>query len=91
MTVKIVTDSTADISRETARTYLRRPDDLSEFVETGPDIQGLAIAYSTVRTQAEELSKRLDSVFLKEKILLTQMTARLGVHMRPGALVAAFR
>jgi len=74
-----------------ARTYLRGMDDLCEFVETSPDVRDLAIAYSNVRTQAEELRKRLSSVFPEEKIYLAQIGAGLGVHMGPGALVIAFR
>ncbi|GAI57612.1 unnamed protein product [marine sediment metagenome] len=66
-------------------------DDLCEFVETIPNVQDLAIAYSNVRTQAEELRKRLSSVFPEEKIYLAQIGAGLGVHMGPGALVVAFR
>ena len=79
------------VRRSLARTYLRGMDDLCEFVETIPNVQDLAIAYSNVRTQAEELRKRLGSVFPEEKILLAQIGAGLGVHIGPGALVIAFR
>jgi len=79
------------VRRGLARTYLRGLDDLSEFVETAPNIQDLAIAYSNIRSQAEELRKRLGSPFPAEKILLAQIGAGLGVHMGPGALVVAFR
>ncbi len=79
------------VRRGLARTYLRGMDDLCEFVETSPNVQDLAIAYSNVRTQAEELRKRLGSVFPEEKIYLAQIGAGLGVHMGPGALVVAFR
>jgi DegV family protein with EDD domain len=79
------------VRRGLARTYLRGMDDLCEFVETSPNVQDLAIAYSNVRAQAEELRKRLSSVFPEEKIYLAQIGAGLGVHMGPGALVVAFR
>ena len=79
------------VRRGLTRTYLRGIDDLCEFVETSPDVQDLAIAYSEAYTQAEELRKRLGSVFPEEKIYLTQIGAGLGVHMGPGALVVAFR
>jgi len=79
------------VRRGLARTYLRGIDDLCEFVETSPNVQDLAIAYSNVRTQAEELRKRLGSVFPEELIYLAQIGAGLGVHMGPGALVVAFR
>jgi DegV family protein with EDD domain len=79
------------VRRGLARTYLRGMDDLCEFVEITPNVQDLAIAYSNVRAQAEELRKRLRSVFPGEKILLAQIGAGLGVHMGPGALVVAFR
>ncbi len=79
------------VRRGLARTYLRGMDDLCEFVETNTNVQDLAIAYSNVRTQAEELRKRLGPVFPEEKILLAQIGAGLGVHIGPGALVVAFR
>ncbi|MBA7680416.1 DegV domain-containing protein [subsurface metagenome] len=79
------------VRRGLARTYLRGMDDLCEFVETIPDVRDLAIAYSNVRAQAEELRKRLSSVFPEELIYLAQIGAGLGVHMGPGALVVAFR
>ena len=79
------------VRQSLARTYLKGLDNLSEFVETSPNIQDLAIAYSDMRPQAEELRKRLGSVFPEEKILLTQIGPGLGVHMGPGALVVAFK
>jgi len=79
------------VRRGLARTYLRGIDDLCEFVETSPNVQDLAVAYSNVHTQAEELRKRLGSVFPEEKIYLAQIGAGLGVHMGPGTLVVAFR
>ncbi|MFC1984576.1 DegV family protein, partial [Chloroflexota bacterium] len=79
------------VRRGLARTYLRGMDDLCEFVETSANVQDLAVAYSNVRTQAEELKKRLGLVFPEEKILLAQIGAGLGVHIGPGALVVAFR
>ncbi|GAH53014.1 unnamed protein product, partial [marine sediment metagenome] len=78
------------VRRGLARTYLRGMDDLCEFVETSPNVQDLAVAYSNIRAQAEELRKRLSSVFPEEKIYLAQIGAGLGVHMGPGALVVAF-
>lgn len=79
------------VRRGLARTYLRGMEDLCQFVEITPNIQDLAIAYSDVRTQAEELKKRLGSIFPEEKILLAQIGAGLGVHIGPGALIIAFR
>lgn len=79
------------VRRGLARTYLRGMDDLCEFVETSPNVQDLAVAYSNIRAQAEELRKRLSPVFPEELIYLAQIGAGLGVHMGPGALVVAFR
>ena len=79
------------VRRGLARTYIRGMDDLCEFVETSPNIQDLAVAHSNIRAQAEELRKRLGSVFPEEKIHLTQIGAGLGVHTGPGALIVAHR
>lgn len=73
------------------RTYPQGVDRLYEFVEINPSIQDLAIAYSTVPEQANELKTRLGSIFPEEKIHLVQLGAGLGVHGGPGVLALALR
>ena len=62
-----------------------------EFVADRPSIQDLAIAYSTVPQQANQMKKRLSAIFPEEKIYVTQLGSALGVHGGPGALALAFR
>ena len=73
------------------RKYSSGIDRLYEFVESTPNIQDLAIAYSTVPEQASQLKARLGSIFPDEKIHVAQMGAALGVHGGPGVLVLAIR
>lgn len=73
------------------RTYSKGIDRLYEFVETNPTIQDLAIAYSTVPEQANQLKKRLSSIFPEERIYVSQLGASLGVHGGPGVLILALR
>lgn len=73
------------------RTYSRGMDRLYEFVENRLNIQDLAIAHSTVPEIANQMNKRLNSIFPGGKIHVTQLGAALGVHIGPGALVLALR
>ncbi len=66
-------------------------DRLYEFAESNPNIQDLAIAYSTVPEQASQLKARLGSIFPEEKIQVVQLGAALGVHGGPGVLALALR
>ena len=71
--------------------YPRIIDRLYDFVKDRASIQDLAIAHSAVSDQAEELKKRLGSIFPKEKIHTAQIGAAIGVHGGPGALIVALR
>ena len=73
------------------RTFSSGMDRLYEFVERAPAIQELAIAYSTVPEQANQLRARLGSIFPEEKIYVTQLGTALGVHGGPGAIALALR
>jgi len=66
-------------------------DRLYEFVASSPTVQDLAIAHSDVLDQANQLKTKLGSIFPEEKIFMTQISAALGVHSGPGALVVALR
>ncbi|MFC1978001.1 DegV family protein [Chloroflexota bacterium] len=72
-------------------TYSQGIDRLYKFVESNPDIQDLAIAYSTEPEQARQLKARLGSCFPEEDIYVTQLGAGLGVHVGPGGLIVALR
>lgn len=107
MSVKVVTDSTSDIPPEVAQAlgitvvpvYVRFGDEvyrdgvdrLYEFVANNHTIQDLAIAYSTVPEQANQLKARLGTIFPEQKIHVTQLGAALGVHGGPGTLTVALR
>ena len=88
----LLTSRNGEIIREgLVRTYSRGMDRLYEFVENRPNIQDLAIAYSTVPEQAKQMNERLSSIFPGEKIHVAQVGSALGVHGGPGALVLALR
>lgn len=88
----LLTSKNGEIIREgLVRTYPRGMDRMYEFVADRPSIQDLAIAYSTVPQQANQMKKRLSAIFPEEKIYVTQLGSALGVHGGPGALALAFR
>ena len=65
---------------------------LIKFVHDNlPKVKDLAIAYSMVPEQANELRERLGRVFPVETIYVTQLGAALGVHSGSGVLVVALR
>ena len=66
-------------------------DRLYEFVASSPAVQDLAIAHSDVLDQANQLRTQLGSIFPEEKIFVTHISAALGVHSGPGALLVALR
>ncbi len=72
-------------------TYPQGMDRLYKFVESNPNIQDLAIAYSTIPEQASHLKARLGSIFPDNNIYVTQLSAGLGVHVGPGVLIVALR
>lgn len=73
------------------RTFSQGVDRLYEFAANNHTIQDLAIAYSTVPEQANQLKARLGTIFPEEKIHITQLGAALGVHGGPGTLAVALR
>jgi len=72
-------------------TYLQGIDRLYKFVESNPNIQDLAIAYSTTPEQVSQVKARLRSIFPDNNIYVTQLGAGLGVHLGPGVLIVALR
>lgn len=74
-----------------AHTYPQAMDRLYQFVESNLPIQDLAIAYSTVSEKANQLKVRLEPFSPGEKTNITQLSAGLGVHVGPRALILAIR
>ncbi|MFC2057025.1 DegV family protein [Chloroflexota bacterium] len=73
------------------RTFSQGVHRLYEFAKNNVPIQDLAIAYSTVPEQVNQLKSNLGSVFPEEKILLTQLGTGLGAHVGPEVLLVALR
>ena len=62
-----------------------------EFVSSKPAIQGLAIAHSVAPDQAIQLKARLGYIYPEEKIYVAPLSAVLGVHSGPGAIILSLR
>jgi DegV family protein with EDD domain len=76
---------------ERVRTRAKAAERLYEFVELFPRIEDLGVLYSTTATDADALVKRVDTVFPKEQVVVTQYGPAVGVLVGPGALgVAAY-
>ncbi len=61
-------------------------DKLAEFAETAGNIEEMCILYSTTPDEAHSLAERLDSIFPKEKTLVSRLGAGLAPHGGPGVL-----
>jgi DegV family protein with EDD domain len=73
------------------RTRAKGIDKLFEFTQNTPNIQDLAVVYSTTPDEAQSLAERLDSVFERKRIRIARVGPALGVHMGPGALIVVAR
>jgi DegV family protein with EDD domain len=71
---------------EKVRTRAKALERLYEFVADFPKIERMAILYSTTPNEAENLAKRIDAVFPKDKIVLARYGPTLGVHLGLGAM-----
>jgi DegV family protein with EDD domain len=83
-------DGTFDLA-EKVRTRAKAVERLYEFVELFPRIEDLGVLYSTTPSDADALVKRIDTVFPKEQVVVSQYGPAVGAFLGPGALgVAAY-
>jgi fatty acid-binding protein DegV len=66
-------------------------DRLDEFVDPVSEIREVAIGYTTVPEQAEELKQRLCAKVPGDRISIMQINTAIGSHLGPAALVIAYR
>jgi DegV family protein with EDD domain len=64
---------------------------LYEFVKNATDIEDLSVIYNTTLEEAQELVKKISSIFPAEKIILSRLGPALGVHAGPGILFLSLR
>jgi DegV family protein with EDD domain len=64
---------------------------LYEFVKNAKDIKDLSVIYNTTLEEAQELVKKISSIFPAEKIILSRLGPALGVHAGPGILFLSLR
>jgi len=76
---------------EKVRTRAKAIERLYEFVELFPHIEDLGVLYSTTPADADALVKRIDTVFPKEQVVVSQYGPAVGIYLGPGAMgVAAY-
>lgn len=71
---------------EKVRTRAKAIERLYEFAELFPHIENLAALFSTTPTDADGLVKRIDTVFPKEQVVVSQYGPAVGVYLGPGAM-----
>jgi DegV family protein with EDD domain len=74
-----------------ARTHSKGIDKLCDFVKNKTRIEELSIVHSAVPQEASKLKERLAEFFPREKIIIAQLGAALGVHGGPGMILVALR
>jgi DegV family protein with EDD domain len=73
------------------RTRTKGVELLVDFVRNTPEIEDLAVLYSTTPDDAHNLIERLSPLFPKERIIFSRLGSALGVHGGPGVLGVALR
>ena len=68
------------------RTRAKALERLYEFVADFPKIDQMAILYSTTQNEAENLARRIDAVFAKDKIYIGKYGPVLGAHLGLAAM-----
>jgi len=71
---------------ERVRTRAKALERLYEFVADFPKIDQMAILYSTTQNEAENLAKRIDGVFPKDRIYIGKYGPVLGAHLGLAAM-----
>jgi DegV family protein with EDD domain len=74
-----------------ARSYAKGLEQLFEFVKSHPNLQEVAISHTTVPEEAAALKKRIASIIDEKRILMSRVSAGLGVHGGPGTLLVSAR
>jgi DegV family protein with EDD domain len=64
---------------------------LFNFVKKNERIQDVAVIYSTVQQEAQELARRITSFVPADRMYLAKLGPTLGVHGGPGVLLVAVR
>jgi DegV family protein with EDD domain len=72
-----------------ARSRAKAIDSLYNFAANYKKIDGLAVEEAACPEDAEELVKRLGTIYPKEKILRTHTSPVIGTHTGPGLLLVA--
>jgi DegV family protein with EDD domain len=73
------------------RSVNKGADKIYEFVKKNAPVTELMIVHSEVPDQADHLKHRLGEFIQKERIMVAELGAGLGVHGGPGVLLAAVR
>lgn len=71
---------------EKVRTRSKAIDRLVEFVELFPHVDELAVVYSNESTDLENLLRRIDPIFPRDRIILGKYGPVVGTHAGPNGL-----
>lgn len=71
---------------EKVRTRAKALDRLVEFVELFPNMEELAVVYSTTPEDVDFLLKRIEQKMPRERIVIGRMGAVIGTHTGPGTM-----
>jgi len=71
---------------EKVRTRAKALERLYEFVADFPHIEEMAILYGTTANEAQNLAKRVDAVFDRERITIARYGPSIAAHLGPAAL-----
>lgn len=76
---------------ERTRTRAKAIEGLYTFIEDFPQVKEVTVLYSTTPEDVEKLLDKVDPVFPREKVQVTQFSPSTAIHLGPGAMgVAVF-
>jgi DegV family protein with EDD domain len=87
----MILDDGEIVPYERTRTRAKAIEGLFTFIEDFPQVQEVVVLYSTTPEDVEKLLDKVEPVFPREKVQVTQFSPSTAIHLGPGAMgVAVF-
>lgn len=74
---------------ERTRTRAKAIEGLYTFIEDFPRVQEVVALYATTPEDVEKLLEKVDPIFPRDRVQITQFGPSIGAHLGPGAMGAA--
>ncbi|NJP07262.1 MAG: DegV family protein [Chloroflexaceae bacterium] len=87
----MILDDGEIVPYERTRTRAKAIEGLYTFVEDFPHVQDVTVLYSTTPEDVEKLLEKVDLIFPRDRVTITQFAPSTGIYLGPGSMgVAVF-